>query len=145
MRPIGRKMKLHKTIKRVVLITALGTMLGLVVNLIRPDGLALATAYKTPAQRMEESVAAISTDETAAHASTGKDEIAILGFEDFQKMVSSKIAMILDARPAIFYELSHVPQAINLPREDFENAYRRLEPQLKNEIRPLIVYPEFRS
>jgi rhodanese-related sulfurtransferase len=47
----------------------------------------------------------------------------------------------LDARPEIFYRLGHVPGALSLARDDFENAYAQLKERLeKDKNQPLIIY-----
>ena len=48
-------------------------------------------------------------------------------------------AILIDARPPVFYRLGHIPGALNLSRKAFEEAYARLKPQLKPGAR-LIVY-----
>jgi rhodanese-related sulfurtransferase len=55
--------------------------------------------------------------------------------------VESKSALILDARPAVFFERGHVLGALNLSRDDFAHDYRRLAPTLKSAAdKPIIVY-----
>ncbi len=47
--------------------------------------------------------------------------------------------VVLDARPGIFYRLGHVPGALSLPRENFENVYAELGARLGKE-QVLTVY-----
>ncbi|HJS57135.1 MAG TPA: rhodanese-like domain-containing protein [Vicinamibacteria bacterium] len=50
-----------------------------------------------------------------------------------------KGALFLDARPVDFYEMSHVPGALPLPEEDFDRAFARIEPRLRESL-DVIVY-----
>lgn len=50
-----------------------------------------------------------------------------------------KGALFLDARPIDFYEMSHVPGALPLPEDDFERAFARIEPRLRESL-DVIVY-----
>ena len=60
---------------------------------------------------------------------------------EFRSAVESKRALILDARPSVFFEQGHVPGALNLARDDFARDYRNLSPALKAATdRPIIVY-----
>jgi len=60
---------------------------------------------------------------------------------EFRSGVESKSALILDARPSVFFEQGHIPGALNLARDDFARDYRRLSPRLKAATdKPIIVY-----
>jgi len=48
-------------------------------------------------------------------------------------------AVFLDARPADFFEMSHVPGALPLPEPDFDRAFAGLEPRLHRHFN-LVVY-----
>jgi ArsR family transcriptional regulator len=48
-------------------------------------------------------------------------------------------ALVLDARGWEFYKMGHIPGSLNLPMEDFENAFRKLEPKLRGSY-DIIVY-----
>lgn len=50
-----------------------------------------------------------------------------------------KGALFLDSRPVDFYEMSHIPGALPLPEEDFERAFSRIEPRLRESLE-VIVY-----
>jgi rhodanese-related sulfurtransferase len=50
-----------------------------------------------------------------------------------------KGALFLDARPVDFYEMSHVPGALPLPEEDFDRAFAKIEPRLRESL-DVIVY-----
>jgi rhodanese-related sulfurtransferase len=48
-------------------------------------------------------------------------------------------ALFLDARPAEFHEMSHIPGALSLPEPDFDGAFAALEPRLRGHFN-LVVY-----
>ena len=48
-------------------------------------------------------------------------------------------ALFLDARDAPFYEMAHIPGALNLPEEHFDEAFARLEPRLRSSL-DVVVY-----
>jgi rhodanese-related sulfurtransferase len=50
-----------------------------------------------------------------------------------------KGALFLDARPEAFYKMAHVPGALPLPEDDFERAFKQIEPRLRSHF-DLVVY-----
>jgi rhodanese-related sulfurtransferase len=48
-------------------------------------------------------------------------------------------ALFLDARPAAFFEMSHIPGALSLPEDDFDAAFARLEARLRRTY-DIVVY-----
>jgi len=66
---------------------------------------------------------------------------ATVGLEKFRSAVDGKNALILDARPSVFFEQGHVAGALNLARDDFAHDYRRLASLLESaQDKPIIVY-----
>jgi rhodanese-related sulfurtransferase len=124
---------LHDFIGVWILLTAC-LLVGIVVNEMRPTPLPL--VYSSPATRLNQSVeqlGAVSAPAVALDGVVEKDEM--------QKISSSRAALILDARPEIFYRLGHIPTALSLPRDDFEKQYQALQPTLKSHRdKPLVVY-----
>jgi rhodanese-related sulfurtransferase len=58
-----------------------------------------------------------------------------------RQLAAAHAALIIDARPEIFYRVGHIPTAISLPRDDFEARYRELVPKLQNyRDQPVVVY-----
>lgn len=52
-----------------------------------------------------------------------------------------KHALILDARPEIFHRFGHVPNALSLPRDDFEAFYKKQRARLeKHKTLPVGIY-----
>lgn len=48
-------------------------------------------------------------------------------------------ALFLDARPRDFWNMSHIPEALSLPEEDFDRAFAALEPKLRGTFN-IVVY-----
>jgi rhodanese-related sulfurtransferase len=48
-------------------------------------------------------------------------------------------ALFLDARPADFWKMSHIPGSVSLPEDDFDRAFAELEPRLRMSFN-LVVY-----
>jgi rhodanese-related sulfurtransferase len=101
-------------IVRVVSIVAAGVVFGLAWNAFSGRGFALATNVFI--QQGDEVVEAA---EAKARLDRG--------------------ALFLDARPLDFYAMEHIPGALPLPEDDFDNTFTRLEPQLRGRF-DLVVY-----
>ena len=118
-----------------VLLLALAAIAsGLLLN--RYSSQPLPLVYHTPEQRFDAeltTLVAVPPFKIAPAATVGLDE--------FRSAVESKNALILDARPSVFFAQGHVPGALNLARDNFAHDYRRLSPVL-NAIgdKPIIVY-----
>ena len=50
-----------------------------------------------------------------------------LDYEGMKEVVERGGALILDARPELFHRLGHIPGALSLPRDDFEQGYMALK------------------
>jgi rhodanese-related sulfurtransferase len=50
-----------------------------------------------------------------------------------------KGALVVDARPRLNYDVEHIPGALSLPEEEFDAAFARLEPKLRESL-DVIVY-----
>ena len=117
----------------VALIVVASLATGLVIN--RFSAAPLPMVYETAEQRFDaELTTLIATPPFAMAAPT-------VGLDKFRSAVDSKSALILDARPSVFFEQGHVPGALNLARDNFAGDYRRLSTVLKaNTDKPIIVY-----
>jgi rhodanese-related sulfurtransferase len=107
---------------------------GLVFNEIRTAPLSL--VYASPEERLKRSVeqmGSISNAPIALEGDVGRDEM--------QNICVNRVALILDARPEIFYRLGHIPSALSLPRDNFEKRYQSLLSTLQSHRdKPLVVY-----
>lgn len=107
---------------------------GLLINQFRDSPLPL--VYQSKEQRVLTAVDQISSSPSPVSIT----EVAeYLGLEEFQEIRKSNEAIILDARPEIFHRLGHIPSALSLPREDFENAFAQHRNQLEKDKAGLIV------
>jgi rhodanese-related sulfurtransferase len=113
---------------------------ALLINQFRDHPVPL--LYQSKAERMSSAVEKVRANDVSVEIEVVAATLPeYLSLEEFQKYVSEKQGLILDARPAIFHRLGHVPGALSLPREDFENAYASLRGQVeRNRSRPLIIY-----
>jgi len=109
---------------------------GVVINQFRDTPLPL--IYQSKEARLNEVVRDIRAAACPVGASAPED--GPISLAEFQGFVSNKKGIVLDARPEIFHRLGHVPNALSLPRDDFENAYNRLGPLLAHRDQRLAVY-----
>ena len=116
----------------IVAIVALAA--GLVIN--RFSLAPLPIVYQTPEDRFDAELTTL-----VAAAPFKIAPAATVGLDQFRSAVERKNALILDARPSVFFEKGHVAGALNLARDDFARDYRRLSPTLKAATdKPIIVY-----
>lgn len=118
----------------VVLLAIASMAAGLAMN--RFSSAPLPIVYQTPEQRFDAELT------TLIVAPPFKiSPAATVGIEEFRSAAESKSALILDARPSVFFEQGHVPGAFNLARDDFAHDYRRLASVLKAASdKPIMVY-----
>ncbi|PYQ13963.1 MAG: hypothetical protein DMF80_13930 [Acidobacteria bacterium] len=101
---------------RVGVIVAAGCVLGFAWNAFGGRGIALSgNAYIKP----------------------GEDVVEIDAPEAKKRLDHG--ALFLDARPVAFYAMGHIPGALPLPEDDFDRAFARLEPRLRNTL-DIVVY-----
>jgi rhodanese-related sulfurtransferase len=118
----------------VALLAIVSLAVGLVMN--RFSSRALPIVYQTPEQRFDAELTTLVAAPPFKIAPA-----ATVGLEEFLAAVNGKSALIIDARPAVFFEQGHVPGALSLSRERFARDYRRLASVLKAAVdKPVIVY-----
>lgn len=80
--------------------------------------------------------------ESAARRVTAElpQSIEQLGVEEVADIINRSTAIVLDARPRVFYEMGHLPGARSLSREEFDKDFAMLEAGLRADGRPLLVY-----
>jgi len=107
---------------------------GILINEMRSSPLSL--VYSSPGSRLNQSVEQLGAKTTTP--------IALDGDVDRDEMLQisvNRVALILDARPEIFYRLGHIPSAMSLPRDDFEKQYQALRSTLQTyRDKSLVVY-----
>ena len=107
---------------------------GLVLNEMRTTPLSL--IYTSPRDRLDRSTGQLGFAPRFPVALEGD-----VASEEMEKLSANRAALILDARPEIFYRLGHIPSALSLPREDFEDRYQALQAVLQSHRdTPLVVY-----
>jgi 3-mercaptopyruvate sulfurtransferase SseA len=66
-----------------------------------------------------------------------------VGFIDTPAMaaiIDSKTVLIIDARPALFYGLGHIPGSCNMPASEFDSRYERIGRDELAKAQRIIVY-----
>jgi rhodanese-related sulfurtransferase len=104
-----------------LLLAALALGAGLLVNHLRRQPLPL--VYTTKQQRLELAVA--HTARSPAPSALPAAKPVMIDLAEFRQLIEGGKAVILDARPRVFYRFGHVPGAISLSREEFENDYAK--------------------
>jgi rhodanese-related sulfurtransferase len=99
---------------RVALVLLVSIVLGLAWNELSGRGLALTRN---------------------AYLREGDQEVAVGQAKEWH----DRGALFLDARPIAFYEMSHVPEALPLPEDDFERWFVKIEPRLRSSL-DIVVY-----
>jgi rhodanese-related sulfurtransferase len=129
-------------IKKLIIKDAVGAWLlltgclfaGVVINEMRPVPLPL--IYSSPEARLNQAVANLSPAPAPSSVPEGN-----VGLDEMRRICSEHAALILDARPGIFYQLGHIPSAVSLPRDDFEAQYQAKQALLEaDRKKDLIVY-----
>jgi rhodanese-related sulfurtransferase len=107
---------------------------GVILNEIRPQPLPL--LYSPPAARLDQAVERLGEGKPFPLSKAGD-----VSLDEMQKIISAQAALVLDARPEVFYRVGHIPSAFSLPRDDFENGYGSLSHVLEpNRQQVLVVY-----
>lgn len=117
--------------------------LALLFNQYRTEPLPL--TYESKAERLKSAVTRIEAEvaevEVSPAAEPEQSLSEFVSLDEFSKIVKEKKILILDARPEIFHRLGHIPGALSLPRDDFENAYMALKETLESrKTQPVVVY-----
>ena len=64
----------------------------------------------------------------------GRGKKTSISFEDFFRLQQSGKLLIYDARPAFYYHLGHIPNAISVPRGTTDEQLSKREAEIKNAI-----------
>lgn len=127
---------------RLTLLAALCVGVGLGVNRLRAHP--LPWVYVSKADRLQASVARLSAVHPPTPSSPAEPAFptpAMIDLATFHDLLSAKGTVVFDARPALFYQVGHVPGARSLARETFESDYARQRPQLEARRQDtLVVY-----
>jgi rhodanese-related sulfurtransferase len=130
----GRVPQILRDLGGVALLAVASLAAGLAINRYSPSPLPV--VYQTPEQRFDAELTTL-----VAAPPFKISPAATVGLDEFRRAVESKSALILDARPSVFFEQGHVPGALNLARDDFAHDYRNLTGVLQAaHEKPIIVY-----
>ena len=108
---------LKRDMTGLIVLVLVSTGIGLLINQFHTKPLSL--VYQSKTERIERTVLAMDGGASKIEV----ESRSILTLEQFRDFVNGKKGVVLDARPAIFFRLGHVPGAVSLPRDDFERAY----------------------
>lgn len=116
--------------KRLLVLLAIAVGLAFLINQLRPDSLGM--AYATPVQQMK-----------GPGIDANAPPMTVVGIDQVIQAAKSRTHLIIDARPDLFWEIGHIPGAINLPRKQFAEFYPKTESLLREAVaagRPLLLY-----
>lgn len=118
----------------VLLLILASLVIGLLINAFRSPP--LHPIYFSPEQRLKAVVAKLKTD---SFVTSGNAKYVPLAF--VKERWEKRQALILDARPSVFYQMGHLPGAWSLSREAFEADYLKLHSKLESyRSKSIIVY-----
>ena len=110
-------------------LVALSAVVGLGLNALRAKPLPL--VYQPPAERMAQAAAHRSPlDARRSKLDAENVTVEMITLDELKGLIGKPDALILDARPDLFYEVGHIPSAQNLSKKDFEKDFQRLLPKL---------------
>ena len=133
-RPHYRLSRIGRDLAMVIVLAMVASAAGLSINHFSSKPLPI--VYQTPEERFDQELTML-----VAAAPFAIAPAATVDLSQFRNAVTNKSALILDARPAVFFARGHVPGALNLSRDDFSHDYRRLDRMLKAaQGEPIIVY-----
>jgi rhodanese-related sulfurtransferase len=119
--------RLRKDLRGVGCLVCTGILVAWLGNTMRPDGLPM--VYQTPAERLGMLI-------PVAHLSAEE-----VGVTEVRSWLQRPEILFIDARSATFYELGHLPGAVNLSRKNYEQDFSRLRERLFDpRLELLVVY-----
>ncbi len=104
-----------KTIKETLLILAIGCIIGFVVNAFSEQPVPLIPQPKQV------------------------EQWPVLTLEEVRQYIDEGLGIIIDARDAKYFEMGHLPGAVNLPAKEFGEVFATIGDSLPQDF-PLVVY-----
>lgn len=123
--------------RRFGVLVLLSLSLGVAANLARRPP--VPWRYLSKAERMAEAVQQL-TSSTAKPAGLAEGSFPTVSLDEVKAALARRDAWIIDARPSLFYQVGHLPAAVNLPREKFKAAYQQHPALAAQPGRLTIVY-----
>lgn len=128
--PYGRK---TETLRNGRLFLADGAWFGAVALLALATGTVADQLFRNPPVGLTYRPAALRPGLSSA------SETPIM-LDEMRALVGQPGVVLLDARPNLFFEMSHLPGAHLLSREQFAEGFARIEPLLRAAGQTLVVY-----
>lgn len=130
---------LKKDFLAVWILATMALCIGLFLNQVRDKPFPL--VYQSKEKRVLDAVERIASAEKIATIPPIETIPDYIDLEKLNALLESKKAIVIDARPEIFHRLGHIPGALSLPRDDFEESYAKHKDTLaKNKLEVLVVY-----
>lgn len=130
--------RLRKDLLRLLAVTVVAAVMGILHNLVRQPG--LAWSYASREKRLAAELQALGA-EAGAGKSGGSAAFPRVELRELMEAVKTGNVRIIDARSPLFFRAGHLPGAVNLPRQDFRAAYARVQTVLEaDRNRRLVVY-----
>jgi rhodanese-related sulfurtransferase len=124
-----RSNSLYADIIKICGLVLFSFLIGLFINEIRPSPLSF--IYQTKADRVYSSTEKLNSLSSISELPLGSEKR--LSLVEFRVLVTQHLGTVLDARPSFFYRSAHVPGALSLPRDDFQESYTKLASYLEND------------
>lgn len=105
--------------KCICVLMLLSLCTGLMNNAVRHKPIPL--IYRTPSERINQQVECL----VACGTANAQKAPRRIERKEVLKCVINKSALFIDARPELFFSISHVPGAISITREDFKDCYSK--------------------
>src|SRR5690606_26876988 len=143
---------MKKAIKQSLIILLIAVVLGLVVNFLNPEGIALvmdtdkySTEVVDPTNTANERSNTtqeniyLSNPNVPPTNQKPKNEVPIKVSGDFAKQLFDRKAVFVDGRPAAEFAQEHIPGAINIPYLDMVKKTPEEKKQMVKDINPNAV------
>lgn len=116
---------------------------GLLINPFRAEP--LPQTYQNPEERVMQDAERLAANPAPSEAPRNSSAHPLLpeslSLAQMREFVTKGNGVILDARPELFHRLGHIPGALSLPRETFEDSFRELRETHLDELSlPIVVY-----
>jgi 3-mercaptopyruvate sulfurtransferase SseA len=119
-------------LKRLGVLLGLSMFLAVVINFVRRAPLGL--GYSTPMEEIHDRALGRGMPPPGnppGGSPVQQSSIVIVEIGDVKAVLGKGSHLIVDARPDLFWEIGHIPGAINLPKKQFTEFYPKVERQLQ--------------
>ena len=116
-----------------LLLFAGSLILGFFINGLQKSPLPL--VYSSPKARLSSTIKYMIANAVTSGQTLDPD----VKLDEMRAISSATSGIIVDARPEVFYKIGHIPSALSLPRDDFEDHYLDLEFKLSSLKEKMIV------